>query len=266
MPTCVGTVHLSNAMAVPPSIRKSIQSIRAFIASGGGEKTRDLSPYVVCHPLFRDPGRILENEETLDAVLELVPEIEAYRGKGSQILQKDFHRGLGGLVFHGRSESFEAPPEPDLFSTGSELPDPPSPPPFWAEKLSDYFFEQVRGKPARSYLAARMRFDAWLTLGELCDFCRRSAYLSSAIEVAADKRRPDAERDGAIQFLAAYWADEDPDKATIDLLESLREDPPNRDFLVTVLQAQIELGLNDEMGALFDVEGWDDAEYEGEEK
>ncbi|HQZ28746.1 MAG: hypothetical protein KBF76_11650 [Verrucomicrobiales bacterium] len=84
--------------------------------------------------------------------------------------------------------------------------------------------------------------------------------MTLALEIAADKRRHDEEREGAIRFLADYWADEDPDKATIDLLESLRMKPTNRSFLVTVLQAHIELGLNDEMGALFDVGEWDDAE------
>jgi hypothetical protein len=105
-----------------------------------------------------------------------------------------------------------------------------------------------------------------MTLGELFHFCRRPAHLPLALETAADKRRLEVEREGAIQFLAAYWADEDPDKATIDLLEDLRKNPPNRDFLVTVLQARIELGLDDEMTALFDVEDWDDAEDEGEEE
>lgn len=42
--------------------------------------------------------------------------------------------------------------------------------------------------------------------------------------------------------------------------------PPNRSFLVSVLQAQIELGLNNELGALRDVDDWDDAEDEGEEE
>lgn len=111
-----------------------------------------------------------------------------------------------------------------------------------------------------------MKSNVRMTLGELFHFCRRPAHLALALETAADKRRPDGEREGAIQFLPAYWAYEDPDKATADLLEDLRKNPPNRDFLVTVLQARIELGLDEAMTALFDAEDWDDAEDDGEEE
>jgi hypothetical protein len=253
-------------MPVPPSIRKSIQAIRTFLASGGSEVARNSSPYLLYHDLFRNPGRLLESEETLDALLALAPEIEAYRGKGSQILQKGYNRSLGGLLFHARLEALEASPAPDLFSIVSESPVAPAAPPYWSEKLSDYFLERVRGTPVRSMHAAGLRSGAWLILGELSRICRRPGHLALALETAADKRKPDAEREGAIQFLAAYWADEDPDKSTTDLLEDLRKDPPNRDFLVTVLQARIELGLDDEMTALFDVEDWDDAEDDGEEE
>lgn len=72
----------------------------------------------------------------------------------------------------------------------------------------------------------------------------------------------DPEREGAIQFLAAYWNEDDPDKATAELLADLEKEPANRGFLVTVLQTQIELGLNDEFGALCAVDDWDDAEEE----
>lgn len=253
-------------MPVPPSIQKSIKAFRAFIARGGGEGKESFSAYALNLELFRNPGCILESEETLDAVLALAPEIETYRGKGSQVIQKAFNQSLGSLLYDARLEAFEASPAPDLFPDGSESPAPSASPPFWAEKLSDYFLARVQGRLVRSRLAGRLKFDAWMTLSELSHFCRRPAHLPLALETAADKRRPDVEREGAIQFLAAYWADEAPDKATIDLLEDLHLNPPNRDFLVTVLQARIELGLDDEMGALFDVEDWDDAEDEGEEE
>lgn len=247
-------------MPVPPSIKKSIKAFRAFIARGGGGGKESFSPYALSLELFRNPGRILKSEETLDAVLALAPEIEAYRGKGSQIIQKSFNRSLTSLLFHARLETAKTAATPDLFSIVNESPDPPASAPFWAEKLSDYFLERVQGKPVRSVLAGRLKSNAWMTLGELSHVCRRPAHLALALETAADKRRPDVEREGAIQFLAAYWADEDPDKATIDLLEDLRLNPPNRDFLVIVLQVRIELGLDDAVGALFDVDDWDDAE------
>lgn len=256
----------SSDMPAPSSIAKSIQAFRTFVTSGGDGSAEQRSPYSLCLDLFRIPERILENEETLDAVLALAPEIEAYRGKGSRTLQRAYDQHLGGLLFHTRLKAFEASPTPGLFLEETEAATRPAPPPFWAKKLSDYFFERVQGKPARSLHAAGLRSSAWFILGELSGIYRRSEPFSLALKTAADKRRADEEREGAIQFLAAYWAHEDPDKATVDLLESLRQDPPNRSFLVTVLEAQIELGLNDEMGALFDVEGWDDEEDEGEEE
>ena len=240
--------------------------MRAFIASGGAKGKRALSPYPLCRDLFRNPRRILECEETLDAVLALAPEIEAYRGKGSQILQREFDDQLGGLLYHAELETFEAAPEPDLFPADREPAPPPAATPFWAEKLSDYFFERVQGKPTRSLHAAGLRSNAWSILGELSPFCRRSEPLPLALETAADRRKPDEEREGAIRFLSAYWAHEDPDKATVDLLESLRQDPPNRSFLVTVLQARIDLGLSDEMEALLEVEDWDDEDAEDEDE
>ena len=97
----------------------------------------------------------------------------------------------------------------------------------------------------------------------LPEFSRRPEFLAYALETAADLRSPEVEREGAIQFMVDYWGEEDPDEATAALLGQLGADPPSRCFLVTVLQAQIELGLNDEIGAIFAVDAWDDAEDEG---
>jgi hypothetical protein len=74
------------------------------------------------------------------------------------------------------------------------------------------------------------------------------------------------EREGAIQFLAAYWGEDDPDDATTKLLDDLEKNPANRDLLVTVLQTQIHLGLRDEIDALFAVDDWDDANEEEEDE
>ena len=213
-------------MPVPPPIRKSIQAIRQFIAAGGGKSATDHSPYHLVDHLFRNPGQIIDEAETLDAVLALAPEIEAYRGKGSQVMCRDFNARIGGLIFHARLEAFESAPSADLFSETTDPPGPVGESPCWVTKLSDYFFARVQGKPVRSQLAGQVRYGAWLVLGELCDFRRRPEHLSQAPKTAADERNPDEEREGAIQFLVSYWADEDPDEATVDLLEKLRKNPP----------------------------------------
>jgi hypothetical protein len=84
--------------------------------AAGGEGERNVGPYSLFHEFFRIPDLILKNEETLEAVLALAPEIDAYRGKGSQILQKAFNQHLGGLLYTARLEDFEEPPSPDLFA------------------------------------------------------------------------------------------------------------------------------------------------------
>ncbi len=233
-------------MASSSSFEKSLQEIRTLIAAAGGKRGNDLGAYRAIISLFRDPDRILKDADRLEALLALAPEIEAYRGKGSQILQREFSRALGALLFYGEG------------ATGTSS--------GWAEKLSDHFFARVQGPPGRSRHGGGIRAEAWSALGELDFYHRRPELLSLALETAADKRRPDAERLGAVEFLTVHWAEEDPDKATVDLLDTLVENPPNRSFLVTVLQARIDLGLSDEMEALFEVEDWDDEEDEGEEE
>lgn len=47
-----------------------------------------------------------------------------------------------------------------------------------------------------------------------------------------------------------------------ELLTTLEKKPPSRYFLISVLQAQIWLGLNDNLGAMFAADDWDDANEE----
>jgi len=256
-PPAAGDFHPLPTMPVPPSLLESIQALREFIDLGGGGRAKGLSPYRLILDLFREPARILKDAESLDAVLALAPAIEAYRGKGSQILQKAFNRSLGSLLFHaGPKASVPSPPE--LLLPDREVPHSDGASPEWAERLSDHFFARVQGKPARTRHAAGLRSSAWLALGELSCHLRRPEHRHLALATAASIRNSAEERESAVQFLVDYWAEEDPDEATVALLERLGENPPNRDFLVTVLQAQIDLGLNDELGALMEVEDWDD--------
>lgn len=235
-------------MPVPPSISKTIGAIRNFMDSGAGRKGADLNFYLLIDQLFRKPAWIVGDLDTLDAVLALAPEIDAYRGKGSQIAAREFHQRLTGLIFHAR-ENFSGQENPDEARA-------------WFDKLSAHFFPRVQGPPVRSQHAGRLRAVAWFALGELSSIDPQPEHLAHALKVAADPRGADVEREGAIQFLATYWSGNDPDPATADLLDALAKNPANREFLVTVLQTQIELGLNDEFGALCAVDDWDDAEEE----
>lgn len=103
---------------------------------------------------------------------------------------------------------------------------------------------------------------AWDTLGKLADILRRPELHAHALKVAEDPRASIEERTAAVNFLPEYWGGDDPDGATVTLLEKLEKDPPDRDFLVTVLQARIELGLGDEFGAMSAIDDWDDAHEE----
>ena len=78
--------------------------------------------------------------------------------------------------------------------------------------------------------------------------------------MAADTRAATYERQAAIGFLVEYWESDDPDEATATLLRKLEKEPPDCTFLVTVLQAQIDLGLNNEFGDLAAVDDLEDAE------
>ena len=73
---------------------------------------------------------------------------------------------------------------------------------------------------------------------------------------------PSEERQAAVEFLPMFWGGDDPNEATATLLWGLEKERADRTFLVTVLQAQIEMGLNDEFGALVAVDEWDDANEE----
>ena len=246
-------------MPMPPSLQNSIQSVRTFIDSGGATGS---SPFLLLRDLFKDSDQIVAEAESFDAVLALAPVIEAYRGRGSQTILTEFNQGLGSLASDLLPEPFSSSGSPELSPEGN---DSAGEPPYWIERLSEYFFARVQQKPVRSQLAGRLRRDAWEALGELAGIRRRPEHLALALKTAADKRHHDEEREGAVQFLVLYWADETPDKATMNVLEGIRTNSPSRSFLVSVLQAQIDLGLSDELGALDAVDDWDEMEEDEEE-
>jgi len=211
----------------------------------GVRNDRDLSLYLLIDNLFRKPVGIIDDLDTLTAILALAPEIEAYRGKGSQLVCRGFYQRLSGLVFHAQLN----PPSGGARDA-------------CLEALGSHLFQRVQGPPVRSELAARLRSVAWFALGELSGIQRNPEHLAHALKTAANPRASEVEHEAAIQFLGPYWGGDDPDEATADLLFSMEKNPANRDLLVTILQTQIDLGLNDGFGALCAVDDWDDADEE----
>lgn len=241
-------------MPLPDPVRISIKTIREFIAASGGVGRGGASvAYQLMRQLFDHSGQLLEDAETLDAVLALGPEIDSYRGKGSQAMQADYSRFLAELVDYA---ALGLPPSANGAPGADQTPPP------WAEKLSDHFLARLKEKPGKSRHAGSLRADAWSALGGLSHFMRRSEHLDLALATASSSANSLDEREAAVGFLLDYWADEEPDKATVALLGRLSQEAPSRSFLVAVHEVQVEFGLIDELSAMCDLEDWDECEDE----
>lgn len=247
-------------MPANPSVLKAISAIRKAIGSSGTTTRPDFELYSSINKLFRLSAEIVGDTETLDAVLAFAPEIEAFRGKGSQMAASEFSRSIGALVYEVKERLPLSESTPDQFMKEEEIPSSAKDVVDCLEKLAAHAFARTVGAPVRSRHAGQLRAAAWETLARISEVLRRPEHLAHALKVAADTRASTGERQAAIGFLVEYWEIDDPDEATATLMRELQEKPPDRTFLVTVLQAQIELGLNNEFGALAAVDDWDDAE------
>lgn len=85
-------------MPANPSVLESIQEVRKAITAAGKTGWREYEVSSTISDLFRLSEKIVGDIETLGAVLAFAPEIEAYRGKGSQSAASDFSRNVGWLV------------------------------------------------------------------------------------------------------------------------------------------------------------------------
>ena len=247
-------------MPANPSVLKAIRAIRKVIASPGTTTRPDFELYSSINKLFRLSAEIVGDTETLDAVLAFSPEIEAFRGKGSQMASSEFSRSIGALVYEVKERLPWSESTPDQFMKEEEIPSSAKDVVDCLEKLAAHAFARTVGAPVRSRHAGLLRAAAWETLVRISEVLRRPEHLAHALKVAADTRASTGERQAAIGFLVEYWEIDDPDEATATLMRELQEKPPDRTFLVTVLKAQIELGLNNEFGALAAVDDWEDAE------
>ena len=203
--------------------------------------------------------KIYGNLETLQAVLAFAPEIEAFHGKESQFASYEFSRSVKSLAYELLGQLPPSQIDPDYLAQESEKP-PSSEDIFISlEVLAHHAFERVQGPKTRSSHSAELRGIAWETLALIARVLRRPAHLAHALAVTMNNRASEEERDGAIRYLLAYWEDEEPDEKTVLAFQTLEEDPPSREFLVSVLQAQIDLGLSNEFAALAATGDWDDA-------
>jgi|GEM_PF-713171 len=251
-------------MPADSSVLSAIQALRKAIAAPGQkDRPRSELSFAILN-LFQQTEKIVGDIETLRAVLAVAPEIEAFRGKGSQSAASEFSRCVIWLVYQAKDRLPQFKITPDLFPQEAELLEIAKETDVLEclEALASHAHARTQGPPVRSRHAGVLRAMAWGVLGDIADILRRQEFLAHALKVAADKRASIAERIAAVGFLPEYWRGDDPDEATADLLQELKESPPDRDFLVTVMQARIELGLDEEWGSLFAVEEWDDAHGE----
>ena len=77
-------------MPASPTVLKSIRAIRKLLATPGVTRDHGHHLYGAVNQLFQKSKEIVENLESIQAVLAFAPEIEAYRGKGSQSTIVDF--------------------------------------------------------------------------------------------------------------------------------------------------------------------------------
>ena len=249
-------------MPVAPSIQKSIQAARKVITAPDPGERGQFALYRAVDKLFQNPKKITANLESIEALLAFAPEIEAFRGKGSQMAAHRFARLISHLIYPLTERLRPSESTPDLFIKEAGVPSSAQDVIDCLATLAAHAFSRTQGPPVRSRHAGELRALAWESLKDISEVLRRPEHLAHSCKVAADKRASIVERIAAVEFLSEYWGNEDPDEPTANLLLELEKDSPDRSFLVTVLQAQIDLGLGDELGALLAVEDWDENEEE----
>lgn len=246
-------------MPVSPPVQKALRAVRREIAAPARNDHDVMELYLAIHKLRDKARRIVTDPDNLRAVLDLVPEIEAFRGKGSQVAAEAYTEMLLGLVYRVS----ESPPDArNGEEAGAEKAGMPEEMVACAGLLAEYAYGRVCGPKLRSDFQARLRAGWWRALGVLSGIIRRPEYPARALEVAGDPRARIDEREGAVLFLGAYWRDRGPDEATAELLHELEKDAPNRRFLVSVMVTQIDLGMNDEFGGMIATDAWDEAHDE----
>jgi len=226
------------------------------------KKTGDTRLDLALHELQKSMVNGSNDPSLLADVLELAREVANYRGQGRQWASTTLSQLFSYLTTQRVQDLWECKTIFNSFADARKA--VPSAAASWdaLEKLAGRAQACIQGPPSRSRHTSQLRMEAWRQLGKICKIVGDPANLALALEIAANPRRHPDEREAAIGFLPRFWVEDDPDEASSKLLRDLETNPPNRTFLITVLQAQIDLGLNDEFGALFAAENWDDANEE----
>lgn len=109
-------------MPVAPSILKSIKAVRKAMTSPGLNDRHQMELSLALHKLHQKSGKIAANAESVEALLALGPEIESFRGKGSQMAATEFARTVCYLVTLVKERLPLSEVNPDRFTREDEVP------------------------------------------------------------------------------------------------------------------------------------------------
>ena len=249
-------------MAAIPPARKSIAAIRMLMGTTPAKlREYEMGLSQACYNLQRQAKQIIEDPNLLDEVLQFAREISAFRGRGSQMIANDISRLFSSVIREAMERLLDVKCAFSSFHEARIM--VPSREAIWSvlEKTAGRATSCIQGPPSRSGHVSFLRAQGWRQLAAISEVVRELGWLELALQTAGNKKlRPD-EREAAIEFLREFWNGDTPDAATESLLGDLEKDPPTRSFLVSVMQAQIDMGLSSEFAALNAVDRWDDADH-----
>ena len=207
-----------------------------------------------------EDGRALVGR--LAEVLELHEAILSYRGKGCQTAELNMSRLLCYLaMLIGDQFPKDEKPDGDLFPT-TPKPVPKLEETIWWESIQRLISQAksfVQGAPSRSQHVSRLRADAWDRLGDMCQIVHDPEIRELALKTAQNTRSTSSERQAAVALLPRFVGEDEPDEEIVNTLDELAAKPTDRSLLRAVLQAQIDLGLESELGAMCGQDDWSDA-------
>jgi len=236
-----------------------IAECRDFISKATAKPTAlstrqfESTPYTISHKLKTHADLMLAHPEMLDAFLELIPELKAYKGKGSRILVDSlpsiFESIIPTYVFTQLTEQEQCPDlrKPDAIAV--------------FQTVADFALAEVKQKGKRSQRQADLRANYWSVLNTLAKHLDMPSVLTFAKLTAMDSKRNEKERAGAVGFLITSEEVSEalkPDPEIQSIFDTLQKSPPTRDILMQVLDYKVNFEDLSQMSALMQLEDRED--------
>jgi hypothetical protein len=220
------------------------------------------SPYRLMGRLQQCIPAFLTYPEALDLLIEFIPEIESFRGKGSQTMNGKLPQILHTTLFEYAYKNPVSPRTKDSYPEATALPA--------LKKIARLALPRAVGdeKKLRSQRAAEFRKNYWKLLTDLANSFLMPEAVQAAKNVTANGKRSVTEREGALRFLLTHQAllrateGEEEDTEIKALVATLRDAPPSEDILFLILNHGVESGTISEMTALIELEDWREAHDE----